>query len=83
MTFQARFLSRRDTIKVVFDHVIQTGKPIPVVTDPYNGPYEVTPMTIAQVLETELKNMRDDVTVKEIPYAETHNEHGVTVVIAS
>lgn len=49
----------------------------------YEGPYEVTPKTEDQILDTNMKTMRDDVTVFEIPYAETTNEHGTTVVIAS
>ena len=51
--------------------------------DPYEGPYLVIPKTIDQVLATKNKTMRDDVTVTEIPYAETSNIHGTTVVIAS
>ena len=51
--------------------------------DPYEGPYLVIPKTSEQVLETKHKNMRDDVTVTEIPYAETSNVYGTTVVIAS
>lgn len=49
----------------------------------YPGPYEVTPETHDQVLTTKDKAMADDVTVFEIPYAETTNDHGTTVVIAS
>lgn len=57
-------------------------------TDPsdmtyYPGPYEVIPETFDQTLATKDKAMLDDVTVFEIPYAETTNEHGTTVVIAS
>lgn len=50
--------------------------------DPYGGPYEVIPKTYEQVLATKDKNMEDDVTVHEIPYAEVVNEHGTTVNIA-
>ena len=51
--------------------------------DPYHGEYIVIPKTFDQILATNGKNMEDDVTVKEIPYAETTNEYGVTVTIAS
>lgn len=51
--------------------------------DTYKGPYEVIPKTIDQTLETKNKLMKDDVTVKEIPYAETSNVYGTTVTIAS
>lgn len=49
----------------------------------YTGSYEVTPMTYPQYLETQNKMMTDDVTVYEIPYSETSNVYGTTVVIAS
>lgn len=47
----------------------------------YKGNYEVTPAITAQVLETARKVMRDDVTVKEIPYAEVTNPAGGTTII--
>ena len=51
--------------------------------DKYMGEYEITPKTIAQFLYTKDKTMSKDVTVNEIPYAETTNEYGTTVTIAS
>ena len=51
--------------------------------DYYEGPYVVVPQVIEQTLETAEKIMQDDVTVTEIPYAETSNPHGTTVTIAS
>lgn len=50
---------------------------------PYEGPYEVTPMTVDQTLETANKLMREDVTIYEIPYAEVANQYGITATIAS
>lgn len=50
---------------------------------PYEGPYTVIPKTVDQILETAMKTMTDDVTVKEIPYAEVSNVYGTTVTIAS
>ena len=47
----------------------------------YKGDYEVTPAITAQVLETARKAMRDDVKIKEIPYAEVSNPAGGTTVI--
>ena len=48
----------------------------------YKGEYEVTPTTEIQILETSQKYMKDDVTVKEIPYAEVTNlANGITVTI--
>lgn len=49
---------------------------------PYQGDYEVTPRTDEQSLPTKSKYMLDDVTVKAIPYYETHNDYGTTVYIA-
>lgn len=51
--------------------------------DPYTGDYNVIPKTYDQVLSTNGKNMTDDVTVYEIPYAEVSNTYGTTVTIAS
>lgn len=52
--------------------------------DPYMGPYQVIPKAWEdQILPTKDKNMTDDVTVFEVPYEETSNPHGTTVVIAS
>lgn len=50
--------------------------------DTYDGPYEVVPSVRSQILNTKLKLMTDDVTVKEIPYYETSNLQGITVYIA-
>lgn len=47
-------------------------RPIPV----YEGKYEVTPNLEVQILETKDLRMTDDVTVKEIPYAEVSNPIG-------
>lgn len=48
----------------------------------YEGAYEVTPKSIEQVLKTAGLRMQDDVTVFEIPYAETSNpQGGYTVTI--
>lgn len=48
----------------------------------YEGEYEVTPRTVTQVLPTKEKNMKNDVTVKEIPFYEVGNlQNGKTVYI--
>lgn len=48
----------------------------------YDGEYEVTPSQLEQKLETFNKLLKDDVTVKSIPYYEVDNiENGVTVII--
>lgn len=45
-------------------------------TDEYDGEYIIIPSSVEQVLQTTDKLMRDDVTVKEIPYYETANLFG-------
>lgn len=47
----------------------------------YEGPYEAVPTRAEQVLATEHRTMRRDVTVREIPYYETSNPYGKTYVI--
>lgn len=50
----------------------------------YEGPYEVVSLPWrSQVFETKNTTMTDDLTVLEIPYAETTNEYGTTVSISS
>ena len=50
----------------------------------YTGDYEVTPKDEEQILATKEKRMTDNVTVKEIPYAEMDNDAGgKTIIIAS
>lgn len=44
--------------------------------EPYEGEYEVIPKTIDQTLETKKKTMKDDLTVKAIPYYQTSNTAG-------
>lgn len=49
----------------------------------YDGPYVVIPTAEGFELDTELKIMRDDVTVEPIPYTEVSNlSGGLTVNIA-
>lgn len=50
----------------------------------YEGEYEVIPMAYeSQVLPTTDTIMRDDLTIREVPYYETSNVNGTTVYIAS
>lgn len=63
---------------------VDFGELMPITIDDfYDGEYVVIPKTVDQVLETEKKAMRYDVTVKEIPYTESDNlAGGRTVTIA-
>lgn len=57
------------------------GKPI-YPSGSYDGPYSIKPLPDeAQVLNTKNKMMTDDLTVLEIPYWETSNTYGKTVII--
>lgn len=47
----------------------------------YKGSYSVTPKVYEQYLDTTNKIMKDDVTVEAIPYYETSNMKGTTVII--
>lgn len=52
--------------------------------DVYPGPYEVTPHSYEQMLETAQQLMMDDVTVHAIPYWETSNlSDGLTAYIGN
>ena len=54
-----------------------------VISEKYDGPYEVTPTVDKQILPTKLKTMEDDLTVNSVPYYEVSNQFGDTVYIAS
>ena len=54
-----------------------------LIPETYEGEYVVIPKTTPQVLLTKRKNMREDVTVTEVPYEETANPYGTTVSIVS
>ena len=48
----------------------------------YDGPYEVDPRKVEQILATKDKSMKDDVIINPIYYAETSNlSGGLTAVI--
>lgn len=62
----------------------EIDKVIAVSPNIYTGAYNVTPKAFEEtILETNNLMMIDDVTVYEIPYDETSNLYGTTVVIAS
>lgn len=47
----------------------------------YQGSYSITPAVEAQTLETKNRRMDEDLTILEIPYFETSNQSGTTVII--
>lgn len=47
----------------------------------YDGEYEITPRAEAQVLQTAMRTLEDDILIKEIPYFDVSNEYGRTIYI--
>ena len=63
---------------------VELGRPVYMGGDPYEGPYDVTPKVTAQTLPTAKKLMREDVSVREIPYFDVSNPAGGnTIYIAN
>ena len=63
---------------------VELGRPVYMGGEPYDGPYEVTPKVSAQTLPTAKKFMRDDVSVRAIPYVDVSNPAGGnTIYIAN
>lgn len=52
----------------------------PSKLEQYTGPYEVVPKVNSQTLSTARKMMRDDITVREVPYYEVSNQFGGNTV---
>ena len=55
---------------------VELGRPVYMGGEPYEGPYDVTPKVTAQTLPTAKKLMRDDVSVRAIPYFDVSNPAG-------
>ena len=63
---------------------VEPGRPVYLGGEPYEGPYEVTPKVTAQTLQTAQKFMREDVSVRAIPYFDVSNPAGGnTIYIAN
>ena len=63
---------------------VDQGRPVYVGGEPYDGPYDVTPKVTAQTLKTAQKLMREDVSVRAIPYFDVSNPAGGnTIYIAN
>lgn len=66
------------------DMSVEPGRPVYLGGEPYEGPYEVTPRVEAQTLPTAKKLMREDVSVRAIPYFDVSNPAGGnTIYIAN
>lgn len=63
---------------------VELGRPVYLGGEPYEGPYDVTPKVTAQTLKTAQKFMREDVSVRAIPYFDVSNPAGGnTIYIAN
>ena len=63
---------------------VELGRPVYMGGEPYDGPYDVTPKVTAQTLQTAQKFMREDVSVRAIPYFDVSNPAGGnTIYIAN
>lgn len=63
---------------------VDLGRPVYLGGEPYDGPYDVTPKVTAQTLQTAQKFMREDVSVRAIPYFDVSNPAGGnTIYIAN
>lgn len=67
--------------KVVADVVLHGRVSMPTEFSAYHGTYEVVPSAEEQLLATKDKRMLENITVKEIPYAEVTNPVGGTTII--
>ena len=77
MTIQVKVSDATQTVRVApSGEIVYVGD-----AELYEGKYEVTPTVEKQTLQTAKKIMKEDVTVKEIPYAEVSNPAGGTTVI--
>lgn len=65
-------------ITLEIEDYIGIGESLP---EYYDGEYVVIPKTNSQVLPTESKVMKSDLTVEQIPIHEFSNDSGTTIVI--
>lgn len=72
MTFDVGMSIGDGSFSPAFDSI----QPLTQDAEAYQGPYDVTPSVRRQHLETKDRLMRDDVTIREIPYFETSNDEG-------
>ena len=68
---------RKQTINITQDVIL-----VPVYKDipEYQGVYDVIPKVVEQRMETKNKVMRDDVTIKSIPFFNVSNTSGGSTV---
>ena len=65
---------------ILYGKITVSGKPI-ISEEIYEGNYEVTPKVTPQTLLTGQRVMKDNLNVLSIPYYETSNLKGKTIII--
>lgn len=65
---------------ILYGKITVSGKPI-ISEEIYEGNYEVTPKVTSQTLLTGQRVMKDNLNVLSIPYYETSNLKGKTIII--
>ena len=65
---------------ILYGKITVSGKPI-ISDETYEGNYEVTPKVTSQTLLTGQRVMKDNLNVLSIPYYETSNLKGKTIII--
>ena len=64
---------------ILYGKITVSGKPI-ISEEIYEGNYEVTPKVTSQTLLTGQRVMKDNLNVLSIPYYETSNLKGKTII---
>ena len=65
---------------ILYGKITVSGKPI-ISEEIYEGNYEVTPKVTSQTLLTGQRVMKDNLNVLSIPYYETSNLKGKTIIV--
>lgn len=78
--FTLDFQSSETSFDVTFE-AISVITELPEGLSFYDGEYVIVPILKDQTLTTTDKILKNDVTVKAIPYDEVSNSHGITVII--
>lgn len=71
----------KNTVPIELEVKDYIGAYTPEGIETYEGDYTTIPKVSEQKMDTKKKMMKDDVTIRQIPFHEFSNETGTTVVI--
>lgn len=71
----------QQTIPIELEVKDYIGTYTPEGIETYDGDYTVIPKTTEQNIQTKNKMMKDNVTIRQIPFHEFSNDSGTTAVI--